>query len=73
VIIRVLANDTGQFDLSTLAVSSPPSGGSASLVGGSGKIRYDAAAGSPGTDSFVYEICTFDGVCARTTVSLNVD
>ena len=73
VIIRVLANDTGQLDLSTLQVTNQPGAGRASLVGGSGKIRYDADPGSSRSDSFVYEICTFDGICGRTTVSLNVD
>jgi putative nucleotidyltransferase with HDIG domain len=73
VIIRVLANDSGQLDPSTLRVVTSPNAGSASLVGGSGKIRYDATADSAGIDSFVYEVCTIDGACARSTVSLNVD
>jgi putative nucleotidyltransferase with HDIG domain len=73
VIIRVLANDSGSLDFTTLEITTPPNVGSASLVGGSGKIRYDAVAGSAGTDSFVYQVCTVDGVCGRASVNLNVD
>jgi hypothetical protein len=73
VIIRVLANDSGPLDLGTLKITTPPGAGSASLVGGSGKIRYDADPGTSGTDSLVYEVCTVDGVCGRASVSLNVN
>jgi hypothetical protein len=73
VIIRVLANDAGQLDASSVRVTRAPDAGQASFVGGSGKIRYDADPGFSGVDSFEYEVCTFDGACGRAIVTVNVD
>ncbi len=35
-------------------------------------VKYMAAQGASGTDTFVYQICNIDGVCDTATVTLTV-
>ena len=72
VIIKVLDNDSGLYEPSTVGVVRPPSDGTASPVGGSGQIRYDAGPGFTGSDAFEYRVCTSDGVCSRAIVRIEV-
>jgi hypothetical protein len=73
VIIRVLANDVGQLDPSSVQVTNTPDVGQASPVGKSGQIRYDADPSFSGVDSFEYEVCTFDGACGQAIVTVTVN
>jgi hypothetical protein len=67
--IYVLANDSGDFDPSTLALASQPSQGQATVIAtGSPRIKYSSASG--GNDSFSYRICNSAGMCATATVTV---
>lgn len=69
--LSVLANDTGPVDASTLQVGSVSSG-SATTLGTSGRIRYDAAAGFTGTATVTYTVCNSTGACDSATVRIEV-
>ncbi|MEQ8842584.1 MAG: Ig-like domain-containing protein [Acidimicrobiales bacterium] len=72
-LIHVLANDlagSGGADLSTLAITSDPTSGSAVVE--SGKIRFTPAADRNGVSTFEYEICDLVGSCSRAWVSVSV-
>lgn len=66
-----LANDEGSVDASTLSIGSA-TGGTVSLLGSSGRVRFDAASGFTGTASFTYTICSADGACDIATVRIDV-
>lgn len=68
--LAVLANDTG-YDVSTLAVLSPPGAGIAEVFG-NGKIRYTAPSGFIGSVTFTYQVCSAGGACATATVTVTV-
>ena len=66
VLVDVLANDTpgsGTIDPTTLAVTAPPTKGTAVVE--TGQIRYTANAGTSGTDTFSYTVCDTGGGCAH--------
>ena len=68
--IPVLANDSGDLDVSTLAVTSQPQHGVA-FVSGS-EVRYVAQPGWTGTVDFTYVVCGLDGACSSAGVSVTV-
>jgi len=77
--IDVLANDTGFNDPVTVTIVTPPTLGTATVVGTSPgaqsgiTIEYTSNAGVTGTDSFVYRVLDGDGTTSDTaTVSVNV-
>lgn len=72
VVIAVLDNDTDDtaLDVSSLRLVTVPTMGGAEV--GSGSIRYTPAPDRNGSDSFVYEVCDTEGLCARATVSILV-
>lgn len=72
--ISVLANDTDPdgLDEGTLSVVSGPAHGTANVTGPPTQIRYKAANGYVGMDSFRYRICDTKGACSTATVWVNV-
>ena len=68
--IGVLANDDGDLDVSTLAVTSQPQHGDATVSGG--QILYAAQPGWTGTVQFTYSICGVDGACSSAAVAVDV-
>jgi VCBS repeat-containing protein len=75
VTIAVAANDTdadGNLDPSSVTVASPPMNGT-TTSNDDGTVTYAPNdAGSVGQDSFIYEICDFEGVCDSATVIVNL-
>ena len=73
--IDVLANDSAgdaNIDTATLRIASAPSRGDAVvLASGSPKVKYTAAGSEAEVDTFTYEICDGDGLCASATVIVN--
>jgi hypothetical protein len=66
----VTSNDSdrdGDLDSLSLAVTKPPTSGSA-RVGLDGSIVYSPATGFPGTDELEYEVCDSESNCARATL-----
>lgn len=76
--INVLANDNAFADPVTVAVTTAPTKGTATVVGSPGakaaiRINYTADVGATGTDSFVYTATDADNVTTDTaTVSINI-
>src|SRR5262249_52866464 len=68
--LPVLANDTGGFTPSTVAVVTPPSFGSAT-PDGTGKILYVHTSGTPTADSFTYRVSGVGGTSDVATVTIN--
>jgi hypothetical protein len=73
--IDVLANDVAggaSLDRDTLRIASNPSQGDAIVIAsGSPRIKYTAFGTDPVVDTFTYEICDSDGLCAAATVTVN--
>jgi CshA-type fibril repeat protein len=69
--IPVLANDDGKFDPSTVVVTTPPTGGTAT-PNPDGSITYTPNPGFSGTDSFTYKVCDLAGQCTTATVTVTV-
>lgn len=70
----VLANDSdvdGNLNPGSVTVVSGPSNG-ALVHNGAGSFTYTPAANFSGVDSFVYEVCDTEGVCASATVTITV-
>ncbi len=72
VIIRVLSNDSGPYQPTSVQITRGPQSGTATPVGGSGQIRYDAGAGFTGADTFEYRVCGADGACDTAVVSVGI-
>ncbi len=76
--INVLANDNAFADPVTVAVTTAPTKGTATVVGSPGakagiRINYTADVGTTGADSFVYTATDADNVTTDTaTVSINI-
>jgi|GEM_PF-649418 len=71
---NVLANDSdvdGNLLPGSVSVLSSPSNG-ALADNGNGSFTYTPAADFSGVDSFTYEVCDSDGVCASATVNITV-
>jgi hypothetical protein len=71
VLIDVLANDTdpdGDLDPTSLALESPPTDGTARLVGE--QIAYTPNAGATGPDRFAYTVLDAGGQCASAQVTV---
>lgn len=58
--LRVLENDRGGIDVSSLRIVAPPAFGTAT-VNPDGSILYEHTSGQPLTDRFHYEVASFDG------------
>ena len=75
VAINVAANDTTNlgFDWTQFSITSAPSRGSA-VISSNGVITYTYGSNTDfnGTDSFVYEICNFAGMCRAATVTVTI-
>ncbi|HVR32105.1 MAG TPA: HD domain-containing phosphohydrolase [Acidimicrobiia bacterium] len=69
--LSLTANDTGPIDPTTLQVGGA-SGGTVTVLGSSGRVRFDAAPGFTGTATFSYTICGTDGTCANALVTIEV-
>jgi hypothetical protein len=73
--IDVLANDAAggaSLDPDTLRIASNPAQGEAIVIAsGSPRIKYTAFGTDPAVDTFTYEICDADGLCAAGTVTVN--
>ncbi|HXV72226.1 MAG TPA: Ig-like domain-containing protein, partial [Acidimicrobiia bacterium] len=76
--IDVAANDfdpDGNLDVTTTNTScsgcSSPANG-ALINHGDGSFTYTPDAGSAGSDTFVYEICDFEGLCDVATVNITI-
>ena len=69
--IPVLGNDDGKFDPSTVAVTTPPTGGT-TTVNTDGSITYTPNPGFSGTDTFTYKVCDLAGQCTTATVTVTV-
>jgi len=70
----VLTNDSdvdGNLNPASVTVVSSPSNG-ALVHNGNGSFTYTPAAGFSGVDSFVYEVCDTEGLCASATVTITV-
>lgn len=75
VLIDVAANDDdpyGALDLATLAVTTPPQHGTATVESGE-VVRYSPTAGFSGQDTFQYQLCDTKGACGAATVTLTVE
>jgi hypothetical protein len=76
--IDVLANDTAFTNPVTVAVTTPPTKGTAVVVGSPGtqagiRINYTANVAATGADSFVYTVTDADNITTDTaTVSINI-
>ncbi|MGH8957636.1 MAG: Ig-like domain-containing protein [Acidimicrobiia bacterium] len=69
--IHVLANDSGDFDPSTLFLVTEPTQGMASVIAtGSPKVKYSAT--GSGTDTFQYSVCNSAGACSTATITVNI-
>lgn len=74
--IDVLANDSdfdGQIIAATLAITSPPSNGSASVKLSDGTIFYTPNANFSGSDSFVYQVSDNSSAAGSATVHIQVN
>jgi hypothetical protein len=74
VTIDAVANDSdvdGNLNPASAAVVSGPTNGTV-VNNGNGSFTYTPNANFSGTDSFVYEVCDSDGVCATATVTITV-
>ena len=73
--IDVLSNDVAggaSLDRATLRIGSNPSQGEAIVIAsGSPRIKYTAFGTDPAVDTFTYDICDSDGLCATATVTVN--
>ena len=69
--IQVLANDSGDFDPSTLFLVTEPTQGMASVIAtGSPKVKYTPTGSGP--DTFQYSICNSAGACSTATITVNI-
>jgi hypothetical protein len=74
VTINAVANDSdvdGNLNPASAALVSGPANGTVVHLG-NGSFTYTPNANFSGTDSFVYEVCDSDGVCATATVTITV-
>ena len=74
VLIDVTANDTdvdGNLDPATATVLSGPATGDL-INNADGTLSYQPAQNVFGDDSFTYEVCDTDGLCATATVSISI-
>ena len=74
--IAVMDNDSDPdagLDPSTVSVTSAPDHGSTVVSPATGRVRYSPEAGYTGLDSFVYEVCDSDALCASATVHIMVE
>lgn len=69
--VSPLANDEGPLDASTLSIDSV-TGGTVTILGSSGRIRFDAASGFTGTATVTYTICSADGSCDSASIRIEV-
>ena len=69
--IRVLRNDRGSFDRSTVAVIAGPANGT-TAVDDRGRVTYTPNPGFTGRDTFRYRVADFDGQVVEATVTVDV-
>jgi Bacterial Ig domain/Cadherin-like domain len=72
-LVNVLANDvpgSGTMSATTLAISSPPTKGIATVE--AGQIRYTPNAGASGSDAFGYTACDTGGACGTALVTVTI-
>lgn len=71
-IIDVLANDVCTYDVSTLQIITPPTNGTATIIGG--KIHYTPNSSFFGDDELTYRICqTGNTNCSQAKVYITVE
>ena len=69
--VQVLANDFGDFETSSLLITSPPTKGTATPAA-DGSILYENTSGSAAEDSFGYSIANNAGTTAHAIVSVSI-
>lgn len=69
--LSIVANDSGPIDKSTITLGTV-SGGTASTLGNSGRIRFEPDAGFTGTATLTYVVCGTDGTCSSATIVISV-
>ncbi|PIE65338.1 MAG: hypothetical protein CSA24_02780, partial [Deltaproteobacteria bacterium] len=72
VTIAVLGNDLGAGPLTVSGTIGAPGSGTVT-VNPDGTLTYTPAEGFEGTDSFEYEVCDAQGLCASAVVTVTVD
>merc|ERR1712137_1477794 len=68
--IRPLDNDQGDIDPNTLEIISPPESGDVEIIGE--EIIYIPDDDFVGTDTIVYRVCTYKGICSEGTIRIIV-
>jgi uncharacterized protein YycO/PKD repeat protein len=72
---QVLANDVDpdeNLDRTTLAITTPATSGTATVVPVNGTIRYQPADGFVGSDAYDYQVCDALGACDSAHVTVQV-
>ncbi|HTU85335.1 MAG TPA: Ig-like domain-containing protein [Solirubrobacteraceae bacterium] len=72
VTVGVLANDLGDLDPSTVAVTSLPGHGTVSVNPTTGQTTYTPAAGFTGQDTYIYTVKDQSGQSTSATVTIDV-
>lgn len=70
--VGVLANDLGDLDPATVAVTTAPGHGTVKLDPTAGQITYTPAPGFTGQDTFVYSVRDHSGQLTSATVTIDV-
>ncbi len=76
IIIDVVSNDIdidGNLDITSVSLITEPRYGDYSIESLSGEIKYIPQEGYVGSDSFIYQICDSNGLCATATVSISIN
>ena len=75
VVINVISNDIDiddNLDVTSLSLLTQPSNGVCTFESLTGEITYVPNADFSGSDTFTYQICDDEGLCATATVIVNV-
>lgn len=73
--VNVLSNDTDpdeNLNPNSLSITDEPNNGTATILPNK-EVRYDPDPGYFGVDSFKYEVCDLDELCAETSVYVNIN
>ncbi len=75
VVVNVISNDMDiddNLDVTSLSILSQPSNGVCTVESLTGQITYVPDEDFSGSDTFTYQICDEEGLCASATVTVNV-
>ena len=70
--VAVLANDLGNLNPATVAVTTPPGHGTVKVNPATGQVTYTPALGFTGQDTFIYSVRDYAGQLTNATVTIDV-